>query len=415
MLSSHLVLASLFEANSPLSRETLQQRVAALQKSSRILDQWILERGSPETISAFRQGIELINQLNPQGLRLLENAMLREVNNTVFTPLFLRYIELIEAWEAADQEEAFLKRLKQRYPHSTQAQAAVVVRSAARARQELMKQGLAKINEALQKAPQNVLARTLRAALLIQQPETLSQGIMAFEEIQRAAEANSLEAQIVTFYREHNQHQLMSPQRFFPVATITPVSYLSERLDLQIKKLSPKAWSAIQQGRRMGSTGGGEPALSELEQALEEQQQNPVAFGVLLARYLDLAQTANRLPRAIALCAQLAELHPQSPQAKAAYGYVLATGQADAIMREGLQRLEQITTRDPNNFFLWTARVLYLAQTPQRMGEALSALDHIKSTTQFRLAAVDHLFTQAARTSPAVFAQPADSSPLKGQ
>jgi len=372
--------------------------VRALDGESRSLDRWILERGAPQTVTFYRKGLELVRNLNEQGLTQIEQAMSWEANSAVFTPLFLRYISLTQAWEAYVREAQFFDRLVQQYPSSPQVQAAAAVRRSAQTQVQFFEIGIREIEQALEQERENILARTLKAALLAQRPRWKAQTIMAFESIQQATQANPAQAKMVAYYRQNARYGAVwsgEPSRSEPQAI--RAAYLPARLNLQIKEIAPQAWEAIQRGRSLGYRGT-EGGLSALEKVLESKVDDPTAFGVVLARYLEMAQEVGKIPRAVAVCAELAENQPKSPQAKAAYGYVLATAQLEDIVAEGLIKIEQALARDPDNFFIRTVRIMQLAQVPWNVVDAERALKQERETGRFQIAALDAVLAQAAST-----------------
>jgi len=124
--------------------------VRALDGESRSLDRWILERGAPQTVTFYRKGLELVRNLNEQGLTQIEQAMSWEANSAVFTPLFLRYISLTQAWEAYVREAQFFDRLVQQYPSSPQVQAAAAVRRSAQTQVQFFEIGIREIEQAFE-------------------------------------------------------------------------------------------------------------------------------------------------------------------------------------------------------------------------------------------------------------------------
>ena len=377
--------------------EQVKERVKALEPQSRLLDRWILERGGPQTVTTYRKGLELVNNFNEQGLSQMEIAMEYEANSAVFTPLFLRYINLTQAWHAYEREVRFFHHLGQKFPHSPQVQAAVAVRSAAQDNYQFLQMGIRAIDQALAIDNQNILARTLRAALLYKTPGAIPEAIVAFEAVQKTARENPDQDKMVTYYRQKTRFLGMSNGQGggMPQAATT-VAYLPERLDLQVKEIAPETWKVIQRENGMIQSNSS-AALSALEDGLAAKVDDPTAFGVLLARYLEIAEQANRIPRAVAVCAELAERNPKSPQAQAAFGYVLATAQAEDILTESLARIEEAQARDPENFFIRTARMLHLAQTPWKAGKAHGTLERMKETERFHMAALENVL---ARSNP---------------
>lgn len=148
----------------PPSSEQIKAALQTIDGESQALDRWILEQVSPQTLAAYRRGLELIREGNMQGLAQVEDALRWEANSPVFAPLLIRYTGWIRAWHAFDRESTLLTRLAQEYPHAPQIQAAVAFRRAAIQRVQLLQAGRQEIEHALQRDPHNMLTRMLRAS-----------------------------------------------------------------------------------------------------------------------------------------------------------------------------------------------------------------------------------------------------------
>lgn len=379
------------KAGAPAPQQ-LQEQIKAQAEDFRLLDRWVMERGEPQTVTHYRKGLELVSALNKQGLAEIEQAMAWEVSTPVFTPLWLRYVGLIKALHAFEQEAQFVERLTREFPNSPQAIAAASARGAALQQYRSMQEGLKKIDRALELEKGNVLARILRASLLAQMPGKLSQAMAAFEEIKRESATNPSLMRLVAVYQQKTHIASGQPIQTGAIESEMVVAFLPERLDLQIREMAPQAWHAIQRGT-------GADALTELEKTLEAEVKNPVNFGVVLARYLEIARNIGQSPRAGAFCGQLAEKYSQSPQAQAALGYTIVTVKAETVMAETLRQIDKAWARDPSNFFVRIARITHLAHAPGRAEDARRELEQMKETERYELAALDSLIKPAETVS----------------
>lgn len=374
--------------------QQIQASLQALDAESQDLDRWILERGSPQTLAAFRRGIELIKAGNMQGLAQVEDALRWEANSPVFAPLFIRYTGWIRAWHAYDREGRFLSRLAQEYPNAPQIQAAVAFRRAAVQRMQLLQAGREEIEQALQQDPQNMLARILRATLMAQTPWEAKNAKVEFAGIQQASQAQTGFGNLVEFYRQQGQ---FAPMELDPRTEMSQpirlVGYPSAKLDWQIKDIAPQAWEAMQRTARAGAWAARNP-LVPLEAALEANMAEATNFGVIFSRYLELAQATGETLRAVTLCQNLANKQPKAAHVRAAWGYALAAAQGQEVMAQGLGQIDGAMARDPENFFIRTVRMLHLSSTPQAARDAVKALQQIRETGQFQLAVLDAALAQ---------------------
>lgn len=377
------------------SSDRIHASLQATDAESQALDRWILERGGPQTLAAFRRGIELIREVNIQGLNQVEDALRWEANSPVFAPLFIRYTGWIRAWHAYDREGKFLTRLAEEYPNAPQIQAAVAFRRAAIQRVQLLQAGREEIERALQQDPQNMLARMLRATLMAQTPWEAKTAKVEFAEIQQASQAQPALANLIEFYRQQGQLATQEMEARAEMSQpIRLVGYPSEKLDWQIKDIAPQAWEAMQRTAGAETWVTGNP-LVPLEVALATNAADATNFGVIFSRYLELAEAQGETLRAVALCQNLANKQPKSAHVRAALGYALAAAQGQAVMAQGLGQIDQALARDPDNFFIRTVRMIHLLSTPRAAHQAVNALNQIRETGQFQLAALDAALAQA--------------------
>jgi hypothetical protein len=366
-----------------------------LDTESEALDRWILERWRPQTLAAFRQGLDLIREVSIQGLGQVEDTLRGEANSPVFAPLFIRYTSWIRAWHAYDRQGKFLGRLAEEYPNAPQVQAAVAFRRAAIQRVQLLQAGRQEIERSLQQDPQNMLTRMLRATLMAQTPWEAKNAEVEFAAIQQASQAQPVLADLVAFYRQQSQ---IAPTEMEPRPEMSQpirlVGYPSEKLDWQIKDIAPQAWEALQRTARAETWMTGN-LLVPLEEALEANVADATNFGVIMSRYLELAQATGETLRAVALCQNLANKQPKAAHVRAAWGYALAAAQGQTVMAQGLGQIDQALLRDPENFFIRTVRMMHLSSTPRAARDAVNALKQIRETGQFQLAAIDAALAQA--------------------
>ncbi len=365
--------------------EPVLKKIKNVEDADRILSGICMEKDSAK------------KEFTHESLRELEEEMKSGIDGISFPVLFSKYItDCISLSEHKRAKDFFLMLAEenQTSPHAMTAKGIVTYGWWA---ENGLRHGLNKIDEAISLDKKAFFPRLCRATYLSYLPEEFMASINEFHallETERDNPSNlhDIYSNLIRTYGEHGHYDMAeqvnktleeSQSHIHKKINYTNTSANPSGNIMYNSKIIKSPYPIMKSTNTNKATSPKYKYLNEDLAMLEknmERRVNNKAFGDIYKRYILLTQQYGETDRAINFFDDLAERHPQSPNALAASGVITYGLRGQMLLQNGLDCIERAIALDNDNFFARINHATFIAYFPNAFIRSMYELSLLRQT-----------------------------------